>query len=128
MGIKDGFSHIFHNRETGLLGSRCCTRWFSANESIVSRLGLYEELDGYNVRVKTVAFNSSGNLLVSGSGDKSIVVWDWERSTRLLSYDSGHSTVRDTKIIPLTDDKRIATTSYDGQVSTSIRYIHSHYI
>lgn len=120
MGIKDGFWDSFHDRETGLLSSRCFTRRFSGNESIISRLGLYEELDGYNAPVKTVEFNSGGNLLVSGSSDKPIIVWDWETRTRLLSYDSGHSTVLDTKIIPLTDNKRIATTSYDGQVSTCI--------
>ncbi|KAK9936362.1 hypothetical protein M0R45_013208 [Rubus argutus] len=116
MGIKDSFTDIYRSREMGVFGSRRFARWFSANESIVNRLGFYQELDGYNKRVGTAHFNSRGDLLVSGGDENQNIIWDWETKTRRLSYDSGHFTVQDTKLMPLSDDKKIATACMDGYV------------
>ena len=40
---------------------------------------LQRMLEGHDGCVNTVAFDPSGSLLVSGSDDQSIKVWDWER-------------------------------------------------
>lgn len=67
MGIKYGFTDIFQSREMGVFGSGRFARWFSSNESIVNRLGFYQELDGHNIEsAVSAAFNSIGNLFVSG--------------------------------------------------------------
>ncbi|KAK8577082.1 hypothetical protein V6N13_122077 [Hibiscus sabdariffa] len=40
--------------------------------------------------VKTVSFNADGNILVSGSVDKQIMLWDWETGIPRLTFESSH--------------------------------------
>lgn len=88
-------------------------------QNFVNRLDLNRQLD-LNFKTMALEFNSSGDLLVSGGLDKQVIVSNWEAKCTRLSYDSGHSScVLDTKIMPLTNDKRIVTASRDGQVNVS---------
>lgn len=41
---------------------------------------LQQRLEGHNGCVNTVAFDTeAGNILISGSDDMQIMLWDWER-------------------------------------------------
>ena len=67
--------------------------------------------------VNALHFNESGSRLASGSDDKQIIVWDWEKGQKLLSYNTGHhSNVFQSKFLPLTGDTHVVSTSRDGQV------------
>jgi WD40 repeat protein len=39
---------------------------------------LQRTLEGHGGCVNTVSFDPSGSLLVSGSDDQRIIIWDWE--------------------------------------------------
>ncbi|OMO71173.1 hypothetical protein CCACVL1_18388 [Corchorus capsularis] len=93
------------------------SRHFSASEVLVGKLNLYGKLNGHGGCVNTVVFNSNGDLLVSGSDDKYVMLWNWATKSRTLSYPSGHcDNIFQVRIMPFTDDKRIVTSSADGQV------------
>ncbi|KAB1226114.1 DDB1- and CUL4-associated factor 8 [Morella rubra] len=94
---------------------------FLTHEAVCSRLirkiNLYGHLNGHEGGVFALQFNSTGDLLVSGSADKQVILWNWANKTKCLSYPSGHSrSVFQTRIMPFTDDRRIVTSSRDGQV------------
>ncbi|KAJ1395096.1 WD40/YVTN repeat-like-containing domain superfamily [Sesbania bispinosa] len=84
---------------------------------LVKNMSLYGKLDGHEGCVNAVEFNSTGDLLVSGSDDKQVIFWNWASKTKLFAYPSGHSdNIFQTKIMPFTDDQQIVTSAGDGQV------------
>lgn len=84
-------------------------------------LNLYGKLEGHEGCVNAVEFNSSGDLVVSGSDDRQVMFWNWASKTRLFAYPSGHTdNIFQTKIMPFTDDSRIVTSAGDGQVNKSL--------
>ncbi|KAL2332066.1 hypothetical protein Fmac_019647 [Flemingia macrophylla] len=111
-----GFTDIFR-RELGLSHPNAFARRFSASEVLVKSLNLYGKLDGHEGCVNAVEFNSTGDLLVSGSDDRQVMFWNWASKIRLFAYPSGHTdNIFQTKIMPFTDDCRIVTSAADGQV------------
>ena len=59
--------------------------------------------------------------MASGSDDKEIIVWDWEKGKKLVSYPTGHhSNVFQSKFLPLTGDTHLVSTSRDGQVRLAV--------
>lgn len=115
-GIPDGFTEIC-GREIGLTQPRRFARQLSASENLVKKINLYGNLNGHEGCVNALQFNSSGDLLVSGSDDKQVILWNCANKTKCLSYPSGHlENVFQTRIMPFTDDRRIVTSSCDGQV------------
>ncbi|XP_028187748.1 DDB1- and CUL4-associated factor 8-like isoform X2 [Glycine soja] len=110
-----GFTDIFR-RELGLSHPNSFARRFSASEVLVKSLDLYGKLDGHEGCVNAVEFNSTGDILVSGSDDRQIMFWNWESKTKLFAYPSGHTdNIFQTKIMPFTDGCRIVTSAGDGQ-------------
>jgi len=86
-------------------------------QGIVQRIDLYGKLFGHEGCVNAVEFNSTGELLASGSDDRQVVFWNWATKSKILSYDSGHlGNIFQTKIMPFTDDQTIVTSAADGQV------------
>ncbi|WRX34264.1 WD40 repeat - like 10, partial [Theobroma cacao] len=84
---------------------------------LVDKINLYGELNGHEECVNTVEFNSTGDLLVSGSDDKHVVLWNWATKSKTLSYASGHlDNIFHARIIPFADEKKIVTSPADGQV------------
>ncbi|KAF8051703.1 hypothetical protein N665_1682s0008 [Sinapis alba] len=115
-GSYDGFTEIF-KREMGFSHPRSISRRISASEGIVKKLDLYGKLNGHEGCVNALEFNSSGDILVSGSDDRQIMLWNLLNGSRTLSYPSGHcENVFQTKFIPFTDDRTIITSGADGQV------------
>lgn len=87
------------------------------------RLEIYKKLEKHRGCVNTVSFNADGNILVSGSDDKLVVLWDWETGHAKLSFQSGHvNNVFQAKIMPYTDDRSLVTCAADGQVSFLFRH------
>lgn len=101
-----------------VLDNESCSQVFSClMQTLIEHIDLYGKLNSHQGCVNTVAFNSTGELLVSGSDDRQIMLWDWASEKLKLSYPSGHSNnVFQAKIMPFTDDHKIITASADRQV------------
>lgn len=86
-------------------------------QDLVLRFDIYKKLDKHRGCVNTVSFNADGGILVSGSDDRRVILWDWETGNIKLSFHSGHhNNVFQAKIMPYTDDRSIITCAADGQV------------
>ncbi|XP_043708431.1 DDB1- and CUL4-associated factor 8-like isoform X4 [Telopea speciosissima] len=106
-----------YQREVGELSPRAFTHTAGASENLVLQLDLYKKLEKHRGCVNTVSFNAVGDILVSGSDDRLIKLWDWEAGRVKLSFHSGHTkNVFQAKIMPFTDDRNIVSCAADGQV------------
>uniref|UniRef100_M4FB17 Uncharacterized protein n=1 Tax=Brassica campestris TaxID=3711 RepID=M4FB17_BRACM len=125
-GSDEGFREIF-KREMGFSHPRSISRRISASEvlvflslsgrGIVKKLDVYGKLNGHEGCVNAVEFSSTADILVSGSDDRQIMLWNLLNGTRTLTYPSGHcENVFQTKFMPFTDDRTIITSGADGQV------------
>lgn len=86
-------------------------------QDLVLRLDLVRKLEKHRGCVNTVSFNGDGDILVSGSDDKRVILWDWETGSIKLSFNSGHNNnIFQAKIMPGTDERTIVTCAADGQV------------
>ncbi|XP_010431782.1 PREDICTED: DDB1- and CUL4-associated factor 8-like [Camelina sativa] len=107
-------------RELGLLPNRNFSNRFSASEDLLRRLGLDKKLVKHKGCVNTVSFNADGDILLSGSDDKQVILWDWQTPTVKLSFDSGHfNNVFQAQFMPFSDDRSIVTSAADKQVRHS---------
>lgn len=80
------------------------------------RLDLLRKLE-HRGCVNTVSFSSDGDILVSGSDDHTVILWDWQSGLIKLSFHSGHNNnVFQAKIMPYSEDRSIVTCAADGQV------------
>jgi WD40 repeat protein len=64
---------------------------------------LQRTLEGHGGCVNTVSFNPAGDLLVSGSDDQSVMLWDWRRGGYLWK-----NTVVDTQASEFDNRLRVA--------------------
>lgn len=78
-------------RQLGFISPVLFTRNVTGSVNMVERLKLERKLDGHSGCVNTLNFNSSGDLLASGSDDLDVVVWNWGKGKKIMSYESGHS-------------------------------------
>lgn len=89
----------------------------AASEDLVLRLDIYRKLEKHRGCVNAVSFNLYGDILVSGSDDRRVILWDWEMGRIRLLFHSGHdNNVFQAMIMPYTDDRSIVTCAADGQV------------
>eukprot|EP00252_Welwitschia_mirabilis_P013670 TRINITY_DN3006_c0_g1_i3.p1 TRINITY_DN3006_c0_g1~~TRINITY_DN3006_c0_g1_i3.p1 ORF type:complete len:398 (+),score=60.75 TRINITY_DN3006_c0_g1_i3:258-1451(+) len=98
-----------------------CPRTFSqrmgGSEDLIKRLQLSVKLEKHRGCVNTVHFNSAGDILVSGSDDREIIIWDWAAKVKKLTFHSGHTNnVFQARIMPYSEDKHIVSCAADGQV------------
>ncbi|CAM8913202.1 unnamed protein product [Rhodiola kirilowii] len=104
-------------RECSVFSPRSFVRRIWASQALVEQIDVYKVLKGHNGCVNAVEFNSTGELLVSGSDDKQVKFWDWNNGKSEYTYDSGHmDNIFQTKIMPFSDDRKIVTSGADGQV------------
>lgn len=86
-------------------------------QTTVKNMTLYGELEDHDRCVNAGEFNSTIDLLVSGSDNRQVMCWNWASKTKLFAYPSGHSeTIYQTKFMPFTDDSKIVTSAGDGEV------------
>ncbi|KAD6795633.1 hypothetical protein E3N88_06529 [Mikania micrantha] len=108
-------------REFGRLSTRQFANRLAASEDLVLRFELQKKLNKHKGCVNTVSFNSDGDILISGSDDRKVILWDWETGNVKLSFHSGHSNnIFQAKIMPGTDDRSIVTCAADGLVRHAI--------
>ncbi|EFJ45684.1 hypothetical protein VOLCADRAFT_42270, partial [Volvox carteri f. nagariensis] len=105
----------------------------SGSESLIYRMELQRNLEGHGGCVNTVSFNPTGDLLVSGSDDQSVMLWDWRRGLRRLRFEPGHTNnifqasrtaARGchrllARFLPGSHDKTLVSCAADGQVRVS---------
>ncbi|XP_054786503.1 uncharacterized protein LOC129292861 isoform X3 [Prosopis cineraria] len=104
-------------REVGQLSGRNFAHRLGGAEDLVLRLDLHRKLEKHKGCVNTVGFNGDGDILVSGSDDRRVILWDWETGQTKLSFHSGHvNNVFQAKFMPHSDDRSIVTCAADGQV------------
>ncbi|XP_010432320.1 PREDICTED: DDB1- and CUL4-associated factor 8-like isoform X2 [Camelina sativa] len=107
----------FWRREVGGISSRNFSNRFSASENLVLRLEIYKKLEKHKGCVNTVSFNAEGDVLISGSDDWRVILWDWQLGNVKLSFHSGHANnVFQAKFMPFSDDRTIVTCAADGMV------------
>lgn len=104
-------------REVGDISPRTFANRTAASEDLVLRLGIHKKLGGHRGCVNAVSFNPQGDILVSGSDDRMIMLWDWDSGVTKLSFHSGHSNnVFQARFMPCTNDQTIVTCAADGEV------------
>ncbi|GAQ82529.1 hypothetical protein KFL_001140170 [Klebsormidium nitens] len=107
----------FWDRQTGGLTPTKFARTAGGSLDVIQRLRREAVLEGHEGCVNTVSFNSTGELLFSGSDDRQIIVWDWEAKQKKLAYDSGHhNNVFQARPMPFTHDRTVVTCAADGEV------------
>ncbi|CAA2982049.1 DDB1- and CUL4-associated factor 8 isoform X1 [Olea europaea subsp. europaea] len=94
-------------REAGELSSRSFAHGLAASEvlykDVVLRLDILWKLGKHKGCVSAVSFNAGGEILVSGSDDWMVILWDSETGLVRLSFHSGHhNNVFQAKIMPYT--------------------------
>ncbi|GJP81824.1 hypothetical protein CLOP_g11944 [Closterium sp. NIES-67] len=108
-------------REEGRRAPLAYMRAGAGNEHLVSRLELAARLEGHHGCVNTVSFTPCGDLLLSGSDDWSIVLWDWAQGEQRLRWRSGHeNNVFQARAMPHTGNKTVVSCAADGQVRCSL--------
>ncbi|XP_047310953.1 DDB1- and CUL4-associated factor 8 [Impatiens glandulifera] len=108
-------------RESGELSPINFFRRVRASEDLILKLDKFRTLKKHRGCVNTISFNENGNILVSGSDDRKVILWDWETGKVNLSFHSGHlNNVFQAKFMPYSDDRSIVTCAADGQVRHSL--------
>lgn len=79
-----------------------------SSKSFIQRLKKYKVLDGHTGCVNTVAWNDHGSLLLTGSDDYLLNIYDTATTKLLHSVESGHRTnVFSAKFLPCTSDLKV---------------------
>ncbi|KAL3504844.1 hypothetical protein ACH5RR_034685 [Cinchona calisaya] len=87
------------------------------HSSLLRRLSLERELEGHQGCVNTLAWNSEGSLLVSGSDDTQINIWSYSSRKLLHSIETGHLTnIFCTKFVPETSNELVVSGAGDAEV------------
>lgn len=85
------------------------------------RFEVHRNLEKHKGCVNTVSFNADGDILISGSDDRRVILWDWQLGKVKLSFHSGHgNNVFQAKFMPFSDDRTIVTCAADGMVIISV--------
>ncbi|XP_059296813.1 uncharacterized protein LOC132049867 isoform X3 [Lycium ferocissimum] len=112
-------SAIFNvcKREVGEISTRNFSHSLAASKDLVLRLDIFRKLKKHRGWVNTVSFSADGDILVSSSNDRKVILWDWETGKTLLPFHSGHDDyVFVAKIMPHTNNRSIVTCAADGQI------------
>ncbi|XP_068646746.1 uncharacterized protein [Aristolochia californica] len=108
-------------REVGEISPRIFAHRVGATKDLLLRFDIYKKLKRHRGCVNTVSFNCDGDILVSGSDDKMVILWNWDQGSVKLAFHSGHTNnVFQAKIMPFTDDRTLVTCAADGQVRRAL--------
>ncbi|KAF3326482.1 WD and tetratricopeptide repeats protein 1 isoform X2 [Carex littledalei] len=87
------------------------------HSSLVQRLALEKEMEGHLGCVNAIAWNSKGSLLISGSDDTKINIWNYTDKKLRHSINTGHSTnIFCTRFVPETSDEVVVSGAGDAEV------------
>ncbi|XP_050212612.1 protein ALTERED SEED GERMINATION 2 isoform X2 [Mercurialis annua] len=116
-GFHDG--NIFNFLETRYYDAarHDINRSLQMHSSLVKRLSQERELQGHQGCVNSVAWNSTGSLLISGSDDTRMNIWSYSGRKLLHSIETGHSAnIFCAKFIPETSDELVVSGAGDAEV------------
>ncbi|XP_028401788.1 DDB1- and CUL4-associated factor 8-like [Dendronephthya gigantea] len=104
-------------RELGLSKPYLFTRNVAGSLNMIQKFKLERKLEYHGGCVNTLNFNETGDVLVSGSDDLNVVLWDWASGKKKFHYESGHTgNVFQAKFMPNTNNSTVVTCARDGQV------------
>ncbi|KAL0736142.1 hypothetical protein Bca4012_012352 [Brassica carinata] len=116
LSFHDGnIFNLLHSRSTE--PSHDVDQRMQLHSSLVRRLSQEQELEGHQGCVNAISWNSSGSLLVSGSDDLRVNVWDYSSRKLLHSVETGHTAnIFCTKFVPETSDELVVSGAGDAEV------------
>lgn len=92
-------------------------RAFQMHSSLVHRLALDTVMEGHQGCVNALTWNSEGSMLLSGSDDTRVNLWDYSNRKLVHSLDSGHSAnIFCVKFVPETCDDVVVSGAGDAEV------------
>ncbi|KAJ1260794.1 hypothetical protein BS78_10G259400 [Paspalum vaginatum] len=107
-------------REVGGLPPKRFADAIMASKDFMQSLNIQKRLRKHRGSVNTISFNVDGRLLLSGSDDRTVVLWNWEEAVPTFSFHTGHSNnVFHAQFMPISDDRSIVSCSAAGEVSHS---------
>ncbi|TPP66283.1 WD repeat-containing protein 42A [Fasciola gigantica] len=109
----------FGNRSIGALNTDPQTFQESVQGSLwaVSRLHLENKFKCHRGCVNALSFNTTGNLIASGSDDLKVVVTNWITKEQVARYDTRHCmNIFHVKFVPETNDTQIVSCACDSEV------------
>ncbi|KAL6603457.1 hypothetical protein ACP70R_043818 [Stipagrostis hirtigluma subsp. patula] len=107
-------------REVGHLPPKRFANAVMASQDFVHSLNIQKRLRKHRGCVNTLSFNADGSLLLSGSDDRSVVLWNWEKGVPTFSFHTGHSNnVLHAQFMHFSDDRSIVSCAADGEVRHS---------
>ncbi|XP_071533166.1 WD and tetratricopeptide repeats protein 1-like isoform X2 [Panulirus ornatus] len=114
---KPSLLQLQRNREIEGVGWQSFSRQNQMTRSLVSRLGVIKELEGHRGCVNCIEFNAEGSLLLSGSDDYDVVLWDVYRQKRIKTLPTGHrGNIFSVKFLPQSGDRVFISGAGDGQI------------
>jgi WD and tetratricopeptide repeats protein 1 len=83
-------------------------------DSFISRLDLDTKLSGHEGCVNCLEFSSKGNILVSGSDDLNICLWDPYRNKQTTKFQTHHrGNIFSVKFLPKSNENQVVTGAAD---------------
>ncbi|XP_047487482.1 WD and tetratricopeptide repeats protein 1-like isoform X2 [Penaeus chinensis] len=93
------------------------TRQNQMTKSLVYRLGITKQLEGHRGCVNCIEFNTEGSLLLSGSDDYDVILWDVYSQKRIKTLPTGHrGNIFSVKFLPQTGDRVVISGAGDGRI------------
>ncbi|KAL7636304.1 UNVERIFIED_CONTAM: hypothetical protein RMT77_013063 [Armadillidium vulgare] len=113
----ENFIHLLRNRELQEKDWRIFSKKTQISPSAIERLGVIDELQGHCGCVNCIEFNEPGDLLLSGSDDFKIILWNVHRKKLLRSLSTGHrGNIFSVKFLPHTNDNLIVSGAGDHRL------------
>ncbi|XP_066375526.1 uncharacterized protein [Miscanthus floridulus] len=104
-------------REVGGLPPKRFANSVMASKEYVQSLNIQKRLRKHRGCVNTISFSADGRLLLSGSDDRTLVLWDWQEAAPALSFHTGHNNnVYHALFMPVSGDRSIVSCAADGEV------------
>lgn len=140
MNRQSGIFYKGDRRIYDAFASRLTQRISSSIYSVERMMSLHK-LEGHGGCVNCLNFNKAGNLLVTGSDDLDVIVWNWAKKQPIIVQNTNHrSNVFQSKFVDngtATNQKdfNLITSARDGEVRQirvgpdgSVHHFHSHFV
>jgi WD repeat-containing protein 42A len=93
--------NVTYDREISGCSERHVRRAISSNVQCLQRMCLQRKLEAHAGCVNTVSFDTEGgDVLISGSDDQQILLWDWQRGECCCCFISTNSNSMQTPLNP----------------------------
>lgn len=114
---RQSLLQLQRHREIQNVSWQSFARQNQMTRSLVSRLGVIKELEGHRGCVNCIEFNSEGSLLLSGSDDYDIILWDVYKQKKIKTLPTGHrGNIFSVKFLPQSEDRVVISGAGDGRI------------